>query len=409
MSLLRYGYVAGPLIGALWTFLMAIVACVVMSFATGEGLRPVLIPSLVFGGWLGFVWLPDGGRARAQRMAWSAALALFPALVFIFLRPAIVGAESTSTTTLAITWIVFGVTSAWPLEIMLRPLPFGSATRHEFEDAVIRFLTGFGYVFFTAIVAIPFYVMVMTSLKNQAELLQNPLDFSIDLSQGWGLFRSYRELFADFNFGTYLWTSFYVSVITVVLTLLFSVPGAYAVARLRFRGRKAFSRSILLIYMVPMIVLALPIYIAFSVTGLRNTIVGLVLIYPVTTIPVALYMLQGYFRGLPAEVEEAGLMDGLNRLQVIWKITLPLALPALASVSLYVFMIAWNEFLLAFMLLDDPSIFTLTRGIASLNSSEIPRQHLMAGSVIATVPIMILFLGLERFMTKGLTAGSVKG
>ena len=86
-------------------------------------------------------------------------------------------------------------------------------------------------------------------------------------------------------------------------------------ARLRFRGQKALGRSILLIYMVPMIVLALPIYIAFSMLGLRNSIIGIVMIYPVTTIPVALYMLQGYFRGLPAEIEEAGLMDGLNRLQ----------------------------------------------------------------------------------------------
>ncbi|MEM9269113.1 MAG: carbohydrate ABC transporter permease, partial [Pseudomonadota bacterium] len=220
---------------------------------------------------------------------------------------------------------------------------------------------------------------------------------------------SYIELFRDYGFGLYLWTSFYVAVRTVLITLLFSVPGAYAVARLRFKGRSAFSRSILLIYMVPMIVLALPIYIGFSVTGLRNTIPGLILIYPVTTIPVALYMLQGYFRGLPVEVEEAGLMDGLSRLQVIMKITMPLSLPAMVSVSLYVFMIAWNEFLLAFMLLDDPSIFTLTRGVAMLNSSEIPRQNLMAGAVIATIPIMALFLALERFMTKGLTAGSVKG
>ena len=102
-------------------------------------------------------------------------------------------------------------------------------------------------------------------------------------------------------------------------------------------------------------------------------------------------------------------MDGLSRFSVILKITLPLSLPALASVSLYIFMIAWNEFLLAFMLLDDPSKFTLTRGIAMLDSSEIPRQHLMAGSVIATIPIMVLFLGLERFMIKGLASGSVKG
>jgi len=268
---------------------------------------------------------------------------------------------------------------------------------------------GVGYVFFTAIVLIPFYVMVMTSLKSQQALMQNPLDFSIDFSQGTALFRSYIELFEQFNFGQYLWTSFYVSVLTVFITLLFSVPGAYAVARLNFRGRALFSRTILLIYMVPLIVLALPIYIAFSITGLRNTIPGLVLIYPVTTIPVALYMLQGYFRGLPEEVEEAGLMDGLSRLKVIWKITLPLALPAMVSVSLYIFMIAWNEFLLAFMLLDDPSKFTLTRGVSMLNSSEIPRQHLMAGSVIATVPVMVLFLALERFMTRGLTAASVKG
>ena len=409
MNALRIGYVAGPLIGALWTFVMAVVVCIIVSFATGEGLRPILWSSLIFGAWLGFVWLPDGERPRATRILWSAGLAVFPALAFLFIGPAIAGAEETSTLTLSIAWLIFAVTAAWPLEVMLRPLPFGKADRHEFEASVIRFLTGFGYIFFTAIVAIPFYVMVMTSLKNQSELIQNPLDFTVDLSKGWGLFRSYQELFTDFNFGTYMWTSFFVSVLTVLLTLLFSVPGAYAVARLRFRGRAAFSRSILLIYMVPMIVLALPIYIAFSMTGLRNTITGIVLIYPVTTIPVALYMLQGYFRGLPAEIEEAGLMDGLNRLAVIWKITLPLSLPALASVSLYVFMIAWNEFLLAFMLLDDPSIFTLTRGIASLNSSEVPRQHLMAGAVIATVPIMVLFLGLERFMTKGLTAGSVKG
>ena len=409
MKALWYGYVAGPLFGALWTVTMAVVTCIVVSFATGEGLAPSLWGSLVLGAWLGFVWLPDGGRSRVQRIGWSAALAVLPAAVFLWGWPAIRGADGTSLSTQVIAWGIFAVAAVWPLMKILEDLPFGQSTRHEFEAAAIRFFTGFGYIFSTAIVAIPFYVMVMTSLKNQAELMSNPLDFTIDLSKGLDLFRSYNELFTDFNFGSYMWTSFYVSVLTVILTLAFSIPGAYAVARLRFRGRAAFSRSILLIYMVPMIVLALPIYIVFSMAGLRNTIFGIVLIYPVTTIPVALYMLQGYFRGLPAEVEEAGLMDGLNRLQVIWKITLPLALPALASVSLYVFMIAWNEFLLAFMLLDDPSKFTLTRGIASLNSSEIPRQHLMAGAVIATVPIMVLFLGLERFMTKGLTAGSVKG
>ena len=404
MRLLYRGYLTGPLIGVLWLLVAATTVSVAMSFATGLPFRPGLWGALVLGVVLGLAALMrwPGAVAGAGAVALTAALMLTP------LAPVITGAE-VGAAGFALAAGLLGLGTGLPLRAMLRDLPVGPIDRHEFEAAAIRFAFWAGLVFFAAIVIIPFYVMVMTSLKSQGELLQNPLDFSLDLGKGWGLFRSYVELFRDFNFGSYLWTSFFVSVLTVLITLLFSVPGAYAVARLRFRGQKAFSRSILLIYMVPMIVLALPIYIAFSLTGLRNTVIGIVLIYPVTTIPVALYMLQGYFRGLPAEIEEAGLMDGLTRLAVIWKITLPLSLPALASVSLYVFMIAWNEFLLAFMLLDDPSKFTLTRGVAMLNSSEIPRQHLMAGAVIATLPVMALFLGLERFMTKGLTAGSVKG
>ena len=397
------GRVHGGLIGGLWMVVVAVTVTVVMSFATGAAYRPGPLMAFVVGFALAAFAPRDMGLpALGVGLAGTALLLGLPSGVLIFGDTGGVAARALCVVLAALGFV-------WPVRVMLAGLPHGAPTRHEREAAWIRFLTGFGYIFFTAIVVIPFYVMVMTSLKNQAELIRNPLDFSIDLTKGWGLFRSYTELFVDFNFGAYLWTSFYISVLTVLITLAFAVPGAYAVARLRFRGRGAFARSILLIYMVPMIVLALPIYIAFSMAGLRNSIVGIVLIYPVTTIPVALYMLQGYFRGLPPEVEEAGLMDGLSRLKVIWKITLPLSLPALASVSLYVFMIAWNEFLLAFMLLDDPSKFTLTRGIASLDSSEIPRQHLMAGSVIATVPIMALFLGLERFMTKGLTAGSVKG
>lgn len=401
---MRRASVLAPILGALWAYIGCVTVAVVMSFSTGEAFRPSWLVTLALGAVVGLITLQ---ARKAIILVPLVAIASFVLSTIGF--GALVIGDGVSVTAQVVAALMMGVAIGAGLALILAELPAGTINRHESEDAIIRFLTGFGYIFFTAIVLIPFYVMVMTSLKSQSELLQNPLDFSLDFSKGADLFRSYFELFGQFNFGSYLWTSFLVSVLTVLITLAFSIPGAYAVARLRFRGRAAFSRSILLIYMVPMIVLALPIYIAFSITGLRNTLIGIVLIYPVTTIPVALYMLQGYFRGLPAEVEEAGLMDGLNRLQVIWKITLPLALPALASVSLYVFMIAWNEFLLAFMLLDDPSKFTLTRGVAMLNSSEIPREHLMAGAVIATVPVMALFLGLERFMTKGLTAGSVKG
>jgi len=402
MKLFRIGSVTAIIIGLLWGAVMAICVAIALALLTGAAVTPGLLAAMPAGALaaLVFVW-------RGQ--------VLVSALVFALLITGLRFGQPFGISLLespisqAIALLALSTGTAYALAKMLRGLPLGSLSRHEFEEAIIRFLTGFGYVFFTLIVVIPFFVMVMTSLKSQQSLMLNPLDYSLDLSKGWELFRSYVELFRDFNFGQYMLTSFFVSVMTVLLTLLFSVPGAYAVARLRFKGQAVMSRSILLIYMVPMIVLALPIYIVFSTVGLRNSLFGILLIYPVTTIPVALYMLQGYFRGLPAEVEEAGLMDGLSRLQVIWKITLPLSLPAIASVSLFVFMIAWNEFLLAFMLLDDPSKFTLTRGVAMLNSSEIPRQYLMAGSVIATIPIMLIFLGLEKFMTKGLTAGSVKG
>ena len=226
---------------------------------------------------------------------------------------------------------------------------------------------------------------------------------------GDGLFRAYVELFRDFNFGRYMLISGAVSTVTVIITMLFAAPGAYAVARLRFAGQAAVMRALLLVYLVPAVVLVIPLYVVFSKMGLRDTLLGLVLVYPATTLPVAIYMLQGYFRGIPYELEDAAQMDGCTRMGVIARVTLPLSAPALASAGLYVFMIAWNEFLFAFMFLDDPDIFTLSRGVVALNSSEVPRQHLMAGAVVSTLPVLAIFLWAERFLVGGLAAGGVKG
>ena len=409
MRFLRFGYVTAAIVGLIWGVTVSVVMSIGLAFLTGAAVTPGLLASALAGIAASCFVIATAGKLPELWRDAGASLVFAVLLVGLRVGEPFGAPLSESSAAQGIALLIFAAAIGFSVGKILRDVPAGKLTRHEFEAAIIGVLVGFGYVFFTAIVAIPFFIMVMTSLKSQQSLLANPLDYSLDLSKGWDLFRSYIELFRDFNFGRYLMVSAFVSVMTVFLTLLFSVPGAYAVARLRFKGQAMMSRSILLIYMVPMIVLALPIYIAFSMVELRNSLLGILLVYPVTTIPVSLYMLQGYFRDLPAEIEEAGLMDGLSRLKVIWQITLPLSLPALASVSLYVFMIAWNEFLLAFMLLDDPNIFTLTRGVSMLNSSEIPRQHLMAGSVIATVPIMVIFLGLEKFMTKGLTAGSVKG
>ncbi|MET1412500.1 carbohydrate ABC transporter permease [Roseibium sp. HPY-6] len=398
--------------GLIWGVTGIVVIAVTLTLITGE----VALPQATAAGIAGlvsalvFVWRQSAGSSGGLP-AWAiAAITLFVILMVGSFAAPFTLPLSTVPVWQILALIVFVLGATWATSVCLSGASLGAMSRYEREVIYIRIAKGVGFVIFTIIVALPFYVMVMTSLKSQQTLLANPLDLSIDFSQGLdGLFRSYVELFTQFNFGRYLLVSAYVSVSTVLLTLLFSVPGAYAVSRLRFPGQAFLSRSVLLIYMVPAIVLVIPLYAVFSQLGLRNTLTGLLIVYPATTIPVALYMLQGYFRGIPSELEEAGLMDGLTRIGVILKITLPLSLPALASVSLYVFMIAWNEFLFAFMFLDNPDIFTLSRGVVSLNSSEVPRQHLMAGAVIATVPVLVIFLWFERFLVQGLTAGSVKG
>ena len=376
-------------IGFLWASFCHLLALTVSGLGLGQLIQMPAWPVFLLGGTLGLAALSSlpykavgifliagvAGLGLSKSPAYALQLALYLGL--------------------GIYWI--GCTTRW-----------GMNNRYRLELLWIRGLKLFGILALLVAVLFPLAVMVITSLKSQAQLLQNPLDLSVDWRNP-DLFKSYITLIQEFGFATYFWNSLWVSAVTVVITLGISIPGAYAVARLRFPGASFFSQSILLIYMVPAIVLMLPLYVAFSQAGLRNTLGGLLLVYPATTIPVALYMLQGYFKGIPKELEEAGRVDGLSLPGILIKITLPLSLPALASVSLYVFMIAWNEFLFAFMFLDDPKIFTLPRGVASLNSSELPRELLMAGAVMTTLPVMALFLWLERFMVQGLTAGSVKG
>jgi len=397
-------------IGLIWGGIWMVLTSLMMMLVTGLIVVPNIgIAALVgAGAALGVLLLTAEVRGR-NSLGSIAGMAAVAVILLTGGQPFSLPLEE-ALFTQVIALIIWAILAIASLAMCLHGYEAGTAKRYRVEVLVIRTLKGLGLLLFSVFVALPFYVMVMTSLKSQQSLLANPLDFSIDLSKGMAtLFRSYIELFTDFHFATFLMNSAIVSVITVVLTLLFAIPGAYAVARLRFPGQLFLSRSILLIYMVPAIVLVIPLYAIFSQLGLRDSLLGLVVVYPATTIPVALYMLQGYFRGLPAELEEAGLMDGLSRWQVITKITMPLALPALASVSLYVFMIAWNEFLFAFMFLDDFQMFTLSRGVVSLNSSEVPRQHLMAGSVVATVPVLVIFLWFEKYLVSGLTAGSVKG
>ena len=282
---------------------------------------------------------------------------------------------------------------------------------HSTQVILFDFLTLFGILFFSFVILFPFYMMLVTSFKTQIALLVNPLDFSINFGQDLKeLFKSYFVIFKSYKFGKYILTSTIVSVGTVIITLLFAIPAAYAVARLNFFGKTFLSTSILIIYMFPAIVLVIPLYTIFSQLGLRNSIEGLLIVYTATTHPLAIYMLQGYFKSIPKELEEAAILDKLSWFGIITKIIIPLSIPAISSVALYVFMIAWNEFLFSLMFLDNPNSFTLSRAIQYLSGdAETPRQYLMAGSVVVTLPVLFIFVYFEKYLVSGLTAGSVKG
>ncbi|NIS72213.1 MAG: ABC transporter permease subunit [Proteobacteria bacterium] len=281
-------------------------------------------------------------------------------------------------------------------------------SRERIESVSLRVLNGVGLFLFVSLVAFPFYWMIIASLKPLIVLAMNPLN--LGPIPGELTLRAYREIWFQFRFGTYFVNSGYVSALTVLFTVSLAILGAYTIARLRFRGRNFLSRSILVIYMFPAIVIAVPMYALYTKLGLRNDLHGLVLVYLAQTLPVAVYMLYSYFKTLPPDLEEAGLIDGCSRLGVIWRITIPLSLPAIASVALYTFMIAWNEFLFAFLFLDSPSKFTLSRGIMQIaDNINVSQQLLMAAAVIATVPVILLFLIFERYLVKGLTAGGIKG
>jgi len=281
-------------------------------------------------------------------------------------------------------------------------------SRERIERNILRVLRIGGLLFFVAIVAFPFYWMIISSFKSLEEMLLRPTNLWLDI---WNIdFHAYYEVLIDHDFLQYISNSIYVSILTVIFSVTLATVGGYAVTRLRFWGRTFMSTSILIIYMFPAIVMVIPLYVVFSKMGMRDSIHILILVYLAQTLPVALYMLRSYFQNLPPEIESAGLIDGCSRFGVIWRIVIPLSAPALASVSLYTFMIAWNEFLFAFMFLDTPEKFTLSRGVVQLAGSvHLSKQLVMAASVMVTIPILIIFLFFERHLVRGLTAGAMKG
>ena len=272
----------------------------------------------------------------------------------------------------------------------------------------------FWIVLSAALVSIlfPFYWMLASSMKNLTELFgRDPTFFPSRIH-----LEAYRLLFEEMGFGRNLVNTALVATTTSVLAVILASLGAYAVARLRFGGKRLLLNTILIVYLFPAVLLIIPLFAMLVQVGdslgfdVQDNLGVLILTYLAQTLPVALYMLASYFRTVPEEIEEAGLIDGCSRLQVIMRITFPLSVPAMVSVAIYTFMIAWNEFLYAFILLNNREMFTLPIKLLSISQQLNTRWDVvMAASTVMTLPVVALFLAFERFLEQGLVAGGVKG
>ena len=290
----------------------------------------------------------------------------------------------------------------------------GGWSRSHVEDRLFAVLRPVLILALLLVSLFPFYYMVLLSFRPLEGVLQNPGSLwvspaDMDLSTYSDVLKSVDDGGQDFL--NFIKNSMLVALGTMVLALLVSVPGAYAVSRLQFFGRDKISALFLAVYFFPSILLAVPLFVFYTRIGLRGSLVGLLIVYVAQVAAVSIYMLRNYFDTIPASLEEAAAIDGCNRLQAMWHISLPLALPAIVSNALFVFMIAWNEFLFALLfLVERRENWTVSLGLSQLAGSiEVPTTVLMAGSVILTLPIIVLFFIGEKWLTGGLTAGAEKG
>ena len=271
--------------------------------------------------------------------------------------------------------------------------------------------------FFLVSILFPFYWMVSSSFKSYQEIGgRKPVYFpsKLRLDAFWELFDPSSEHFQ--NFQVNILNTLKVAIPTAIIAVILSVFGAYAIARLAFKGKNFLLNGILLVYLFPGVLLIIPLFAMLSKIGshlgftVQDNLSLLVITYLSQTLPVALYMLTNYFRTIPDEIEQAALIDGCSRIEVIWRVTMPLAIPALVTVGIYTFMIAWNEFLYALVFLNTHELFTMPIKINTIFNDPTPRPHVvMAASTIMTLPIITLFLLMQRYLEEGLTAGGVKG
>ena len=278
--------------------------------------------------------------------------------------------------------------------------------RVNYGKLLSRILLYFAVALICLFILYPYFVMVCTALKSRSEIFaMNGTIFPIDV-----MWSNFIDIWQKAPMARYMLNSIIIAAGSTAIAMVCVIPAAYALARMKFKGQTAFLGFIIVSQMFAPVVLLIGIYKVMQVLGLTNSLLGLIFINAAFNQAFTIWLLRGTFLSISAEMEQAATIDGCNRIQAMMKILLPVAAPGIVTTLIFIFINAWNEYTVALCLISTETIKPLTVGINIFNGyNMIEWQYLFAASIFAIVPVVILFMSIEKNLTSGLTAGGVKG
>ena len=266
-------------------------------------------------------------------------------------------------------------------------------------------LQNIGMVVVLCFTLFPFLVVVGTSLKTMGEIFRSPATL-IPETVVW---QNFIDIFVRIDVVRFLVNTLIIAGATTLLNIVVSAPAAYALARIKFRGRGVFGICVLITQMFSPVIILIPIFKLMKALGLLDTYLALIVVNLAFVIPFSVWMLTGFFRGIPEDLEEAAMIDGLSRLGALFKIALPLTMPGLVTSSIFAFVSAWNEFTFALVLVSSRTMQPITMALYAWEKNNVVEwNYLMATATVATIPTVVLFLLVRKRLTAGLMAGAVK-
>jgi arabinogalactan oligomer/maltooligosaccharide transport system permease protein len=276
----------------------------------------------------------------------------------------------------------------------------------KLKKILIDFSAYLFLIIFTTLTVYPVLNVISISLRPADKLLSTSLSIIPDGAS----LNSYISLFTQSPFLRWFFNSTFVSVVVMITGVTLASTAGYALSRFKFFGKKAVMIGILITQMFPATMLLLPLYIMLIKLKLLNSYLGVIIVYTSTALPFCVWQMKGYYDTIPVSLEEAARIDGCNQFQAFYKVVFPLALPALVITALFSFMSSWAEYVVAAQILQEPELYTLAIGLKQFESSMATQWGLYAaGSLVVSIPAVLLFLFLSRYLISGLTLGSVKG